>query len=247
MGNTVTDEDHPEIWKEGDVPKGSLHDNVKQRFESPGFDDEISAEIEMQIRGSRGLESLNVPLMFHWDHGGKEVILMTSMDDWKKQYRMIPDCGDFYAILEGPPGIHTYRFVVDGNWHCAPDQPYIKESEGCYSNYITVNRPSLESLDDVESNPFTQSLERGDRFSPLLQPPLIPAHFIAAMRDVDYFKHSEEVKHAIHVTSINHLFHTDIESAGGGSGAKVFSLTDRYEDKLYTTVYYTVPPEPTLQ
>lgn len=246
MGNTNTGEDNPENWKEGEVPTGSLHDNVKQRFESRGYDYEISAVTEMQIRGTRGLVSLNVPLMFHWDHGGKEVILMTSMDGWKKQYRMIPDCGDFYAILEGPPGIHTYRFVVDGNWHCAPDQPYIKESEGCYSNYIRVNRPSLESLDEVESNPFTRSLEREDRFSTLAQPPLIPAHFVSAMRDIDFFKPAEEM-HSIHLTSINHLFHTDLESSGGGSAAKVLSLTDRYEKKLYTTVYYTVAPETTLK
>ncbi|KAK4533926.1 hypothetical protein CCYA_CCYA20G4808 [Cyanidiococcus yangmingshanensis] len=38
-----------------------------------------------------------------------------------------------------PPGVHQYKFIVDGVWRHAPDQPVVQDERGILNNILTVN------------------------------------------------------------------------------------------------------------
>ena len=70
---------------------------------------------------------------FHWPHPGETVLLAGSFTAWDKQpIAMTQESGGssssgsgegvFSTIVALPPGIHTYKFIVDGQWHHDVDQ-----------------------------------------------------------------------------------------------------------------------------
>jgi hypothetical protein len=38
-----------------------------------------------------------------------------------------------------PPGVHQYKFIVDGVWRHAPEQPVVQDERGILNNILTVN------------------------------------------------------------------------------------------------------------
>eukprot|EP01084_Bolivina_argentea_P272209 463409_1 len=56
------------------------------------------------------------PVTFHWSHGGRDVYVVYSGDNWSHKYRMHRSHNDFNLIMEIQPGVYHYRFVVDNQW-----------------------------------------------------------------------------------------------------------------------------------
>lgn len=73
-----------------------------------------------------------VPIVFHWDHGGNDVYVSGSFNNWEKipmnrrcvcatSLMLYLDCSiysrdNFSTIVELPQGTHEYKFYVDGHW-----------------------------------------------------------------------------------------------------------------------------------
>jgi 5'-AMP-activated protein kinase regulatory beta subunit len=63
-----------------------------------------------------------VPVAFRWHHGAsREVYVVGSFSNWQTKIRLTREpVGDAYAtVVQIVPGIHQYKFIVDGEWRCA--------------------------------------------------------------------------------------------------------------------------------
>jgi hypothetical protein len=49
----------------------------------------------------------------------------------------------FRCTLDIPIGIHSYKFMVDGEWRFATDQPTLPDPDGNINNVIAVRMPVL--------------------------------------------------------------------------------------------------------
>jgi len=79
-----------------------------------------------------------VPTVFTWSGGGKAVYITGSFNDWKEKLPLTMSEKDFTLIRNLPPGVHQYKFVVDGKWVHAQDQPISTDIKGNINNFVDV-------------------------------------------------------------------------------------------------------------
>lgn len=48
---------------------------------------------------------------------------------------------DFTTIQYLPAGVHQYKFIVDGKWRHAPDQPMAADTDGLLNNCMEIRKP----------------------------------------------------------------------------------------------------------
>mmetsp|Transcript_28802 Transcript_28802/g.49934 ORF Transcript_28802/g.49934 Transcript_28802/m.49934 type:complete len:326 (-) Transcript_28802:329-1306(-) len=79
-----------------------------------------------------------VPTVFRWEHGGRQVYITGTFNNWEKQLPMHRSGNDFTYIHNLTKGKHAYKFIVDDEWRFAPDQPTVADVEGRVNNFIDV-------------------------------------------------------------------------------------------------------------
>jgi 5'-AMP-activated protein kinase regulatory beta subunit len=79
-----------------------------------------------------------VPTVFTWSGGGKSVFVTGSFNDWKEKLPLNMSEKDFTLIRNLPPGTYQYKFVVDGKWVHAQDQPISTDIKGNTNNFVDV-------------------------------------------------------------------------------------------------------------
>jgi len=79
------------------------------------------------------------PVLFQYPHPADYVLLGGSFTEWKA-VPMERNGDSWEVILNLIPGIHLYKFVVDGEWFWDYDQPH-KEINGFMNNIIEVPPP----------------------------------------------------------------------------------------------------------
>ena len=77
-----------------------------------------------------------VPTVFRWEHGGRQVFVTGTFNDWTAQIPMHRSGNDFTYIHNLKKGKHAFKFVVDDEWRFAPDQPTVADIEGRINNFI---------------------------------------------------------------------------------------------------------------
>eukprot|EP01084_Bolivina_argentea_P104033 186328_1 len=94
------------------------------------------------------------PVIFVWKHGGPDVYVAYSGDNWSHKYQMhkSDDDIDFKLIMELPPGHYHYRFVIDNKWRCAPDQRHVRDANGKYCNVLQVQSVGSNSYQQIIDN-----------------------------------------------------------------------------------------------
>jgi len=205
------------------------------------------------------------PVIFHWSHGGKEVYVAYSGDNWGQKYRMQRSHGDFSLIMEIEPGVYHYKFIVDNQWRCAPDQKYVRDANGAYSNVLDVRSHSYQQVIEEQKKKrqrerekdkyqYTQTLPGSDHY--VQDPPICPVHLHKVILnngdegdgsdvDVDGTKRRKargKKRNANTMelpkplrVSLNHLYVSDKRE----EEVVTLGMTERYKDKFFTTVYYT--------
>ena len=95
-------------------------------------------------------DELSFVTSFHFavdpHHPPNEVVLVGSFTSWKAgAIAMVREPGKsiFSVTVNLPLGIHSYKFIVDGEWKFASDQPTITDENGNINNCIAVTRPLL--------------------------------------------------------------------------------------------------------
>jgi len=239
--------------EDGDRPPGGPDDRVDQVEDDPQstYEDQRS---QLLSHSSNELQ----PVVFNWRHGGKSVYLVTSQDDWQAEHKLRKSFEEFTAILNLPPGIHWYKFIVDDTWSCARDQPHKQEENGGFVNYVKVANCSAASLQDEMADPFnskpglfgsvyTRNPKTGKEeplwgqkmpTMPMGPPPDAPPHLGQILLNekpptADMWQGPLLTRKPSHV-EVEHLYlaqhvHDEITTMG---------LTTRYGEKTYTTVYY---------
>ena len=85
-----------------------------------------------------------IATVFEWTEGGSVVYLLGSFSEkpWIERHAMerVEENSRvvFRCTLELPIGIHSYKFIVDGQWRYAIDQPTLSDPDGNINNVIAV-------------------------------------------------------------------------------------------------------------
>ncbi|KAL3663211.1 hypothetical protein V7S43_011621 [Phytophthora oleae] len=185
-----------------------------------------------------------VPMVFKWEHGGRNVFITGTFNGWDKQCPMHRSGNDFTYIANLTRGKHMYKFVVDDDWRFAPDQLTMADVEGNVNNYVDVSEfaplsdfDGKKQQDDDEDpeNPYSRYIPEIDEYTK--EPPPLPPH----LRHIILNKAPPTVDGRLlpvpqHV-ALNHLYCTAIKD-----GMMVLGITNRYKQKFVTTVYYSLMP-----
>ncbi|CAK9315526.1 unnamed protein product [Citrullus colocynthis] len=95
-----------------------------------------------------------------WNHGGKQVAIIGSWDNWETREILQSIGKEFITIKTLPSGIYHYRFMVDGWLTCAPDLPWVCDDSGISYNILDLMTPDSElpeSLSEFEFPPSPPS------------------------------------------------------------------------------------------
>lgn len=84
------------------------------------------------------LDDDTVPTVFRWEHGGRQVYITGTFNEWSRQIPMHRSGNDFTYIHNLKRGKHAFKFIVDNEWRFAPDQPTVADIEGRINNFIDV-------------------------------------------------------------------------------------------------------------
>jgi len=103
---------------------------------------------------------VTVPTVFQWLGPGREVFIVGSFNNWAERIpmRAAPDRADFFVVLALAPGIHLYRFVVDGQWSTAREQRLAEPDPGA-----SASEPATHEVEILD--PEEDELEAGDPFA----------------------------------------------------------------------------------
>ena len=80
-----------------------------------------------------------VPTVFRWEHGGRNVYITGTFNNWERQIPMHRSGNDFSYVHNLKRGKHAYKFIVDDEWRHSPDQQTIDDLEGRTNNFIDVS------------------------------------------------------------------------------------------------------------
>ncbi|KAK4758182.1 hypothetical protein SAY87_019483 [Trapa incisa] len=180
-----------------------------------------------------------IPTIINWSHGGKEVTVEGSWDNWRSRKTLQVSVKDHSILLVLPPGIYHYKFIVDGEWRYDPDQPHIDDEMGQTSNILDVHDyvpENLESIEEFEtpSSPdssYSQVLLSEADFGkePALVPPQLHQTVLGTINS-DQAAPSRP-QHVV----LNHLF---MDKGTAPKSAVALGLTHRFQSKYVTVVLY---------
>jgi hypothetical protein len=60
--------------------------------------------------------SVVVPTVFKWEHGGREVYITGTFNNWEKRIPMHRSGNDFSYVHNLKKGKHAFKFIVDDEW-----------------------------------------------------------------------------------------------------------------------------------
>ena len=78
-----------------------------------------------------------VPVAINWTQGGSIVEVEGSFDNWQSRQALHRSGNREFAIVKMlPPGVYQYKFIIDGEWKYAPDQPAMYDEMGNVNNVL---------------------------------------------------------------------------------------------------------------
>lgn len=82
---------------------------------------------------------IQVPVTFRWTGDGSHVYYAGTFNNWQDRIPLQrgPD-GTWFACRYISPGTYQYKYIVDGTWRHAPDQPCETDEHGNVNNVITI-------------------------------------------------------------------------------------------------------------
>ncbi|KAF7257689.1 hypothetical protein EG68_04508 [Paragonimus skrjabini miyazakii] len=126
------------------------------------------------------------PTVFRWNGGGKDIYVSGTFNNWEKRIPMVKRNSGVYVIIECTPGIHEYKYFIDGAWYHDPTKPTVDNSLGTKNNVVHVKSSDFDviqalELDQANSRHRQNQLESADTESLGQSPPgqysrYIPSH-----------------------------------------------------------------------
>lgn len=189
-----------------------------------------------------------VPTVFRWEHGGRNVYITGTFNNWERQIPMHRSGNDFTYIHNLKKGKHAFKFVVDDEWRFAPDQPTVADIEGRINNFIDVSDFKPYMGDDdffkhskermLPEHEFSQVIPDLDEYTK--EPPALPPHLRHIILNKNQYVDPQLLPVPQRV-SLTHLYCTAIKD-----NMMVLGMTHRYKAKHVTTVFYSITPQSTV-
>ncbi|CAH8387816.1 unnamed protein product [Eruca vesicaria subsp. sativa] len=183
-----------------------------------------------------------IPTMITWSHGGNDISVEGSWDNWKSRSRLQRSGKDFTIMKVLPSGVYEYRFIVDGQRRHAPELPLARDDAGNTFNILDLQDYVPEDIQSISGFEPPQSPEASYSNLPLgaedysKEPPLVPPHLQMTLLNLP--PPNPEIPSPLprpqHVI-LNHLY-----MQKGKSGPSVVALgsTNRFLAKYVTVVLY---------
>ncbi len=161
-----------------------------------------------------------IPTVFRWEHGGRNVCITGTFNNWDKHIPMHCSGNEFTYIRDLKRGKHMFKFIVDDEWRYAPDLLKVGDKEGRVNNYIDVTNfepytgeedSYLMAMGKTEANEvYGQETPDDDEYTK--EPPPLPPH----LRHIILNKPSPDASDpkalpTPHHVALNHLYCTAIK------------------------------------
>jgi 5'-AMP-activated protein kinase, regulatory beta subunit len=182
-----------------------------------------------------------VPTVFMWAHGGTDVKLEGSFDNWTQRHAMQQSGKDSTLVKLLPPGMYQYKFIVEGQWRHDPNLPCMYDDQGNINNvvevqeYIPENLGSLSGFEPPASPPGSYSCPPALAEDFLKEPPAMPPQLQLSLLNVppalDTVGALPRPQHVV----LNHVYLKRIHTS---ANALVVGTTHRYRSKYVTVVVY---------
>lgn len=180
-----------------------------------------------------------IPTLITWSHGGNEVAVQGSWDNWTSRRALHRSGKDHSILLVLPSGIYHYKFIVDGEWRHIPDLPSISDETGRISNILNATEyvpEDLASIKEFESPPspvsdYSHTFLEEEEYAK--EPPAVPPQLHLTVLGSENSEGPSPAKPQ-HVV-LNHLF---IEKGWASKSLVALGLTHRYRSKYVTVVVY---------
>ncbi|XP_038888559.1 SNF1-related protein kinase regulatory subunit beta-2-like isoform X1 [Benincasa hispida] len=95
-----------------------------------------------------------------WNHGGNQVAIVGSWDNWQTR-ELLQNTGEKFVVIKTlPVGIYHYHFIVDGWLIYAPDLPWFRDDSGNAYNILDLQghvSEFPESMSEFETPPSPPS------------------------------------------------------------------------------------------
>ena len=191
--------------------------------------------------GTTNDDEEEVPTVFRWEHGGRQVFVTGTFNDWTAPN---PHASLGQRFHEAPyihnlkKGKHAFKFVVDDEWRFAPDQPTVADIEGRINNFIDVtdfdaytgDENFLERRGAVKDDDEKYTREIPDLDEYTKDPPPLPPHLRHIILNKAPPSGDPNALPVPQHVALNHLYCTAIKD-----GMMVLGVT--YRQKACTTVY----------
>mmetsp|Transcript_40877 Transcript_40877/g.105706 ORF Transcript_40877/g.105706 Transcript_40877/m.105706 type:complete len:265 (-) Transcript_40877:416-1210(-) len=137
------------------------------------------------------------PTVIYWSHGGEHVEVEGSFDNWTNRQALQRSGKDFTIVKLLPPGVYQYKFIVDGEWKYAPEQPAMYDEIGNVNNVLEVQEyapdvySQIQGFEPPPSPPgsYDCRLEHADDYTKA--PPPMPPHLNLTLLNVNAPVHDD--------------------------------------------------------
>ena len=174
-----------------------------------------------------------IPTIFKWTGPANRVELITDVDNWQSRIPLILSSGYFHTIVELPPGVHFYRFVVDNVIQVASNQPVHTAADGITANVIDTVLTREEVGTESPPGSYSQKVPLTEDYTRAKEPPVLPSHLHRSLLNsapIDADPATLPVP--AHVV-LDHMY-----TASRKDGVMLLGVTRRYRSKFVTTVFY---------
>ncbi|KAN0030915.1 hypothetical protein ACTA71_009562 [Dictyostelium dimigraforme] len=178
-----------------------------------------------------------IPTVFTWSGGGKDVYVSGSFNNWKEKIPLSRSEKDFTLIYNLAPGVHQYKYIVDGKWIHSTEQPVAADIKGNLLNFIEVkNKDPLNDLNTLKLSttpPGSYSRNIPEEEVQKIPPPSLPPHLRRALLNTQPSTEDPTLLPLPHHVMLNHLY-----SLPRKNKVSILGVTHRYKTKFVTTVLY---------
>ncbi|KAH0459220.1 hypothetical protein IEQ34_012034 [Dendrobium chrysotoxum] len=181
-----------------------------------------------------------IPTLITWYHGGNDVAVEGSWDNWSSRKALHRSGKDHCILLVLSSGIYHYKFIVDGEWTFIPELPHMTDFTGHTTNILQVTEyvpENLESISEFEApespeSSYGRMLPVDDDFAK--EPPALPPQLPLILPGSKNLELDSSSRNPHHV-ELNHLF---IEKGLASQSLVALNLTHRFHAKYVTVALY---------
>ncbi|KAK9285929.1 hypothetical protein L1049_025131 [Liquidambar formosana] len=180
-----------------------------------------------------------IPTMITWSHGGNQVAVEGSWDNWRTR-EALQKSGEHFIIMKMlTSGVYRYRFIVDGQWRYDQNLPRTQDDMGHVHNILDLqdyvpdavaSRSAFESPPSPESS-YNNFLDTSfyEKDPPLLPPQLRMTPLNVPPSSTD--QSSPRPHHSI----LDHLY---IQEDSHDHSVVALGSTHRFREKYVTVELY---------